>query len=377
MKLLEYQGRKLFIDYGIPAPEGEVAESIEQIKTISEKLGFPVVIKAQVLVGGRGKAGGVKVAKNLDELQNHATSILGMDIKGERVKKVLITKAVDIAKELYLSITLDRSTKKYMFIASEAGGVDIEEIAAKTPERISKSPIDPLIGYKGFIPFKLFSKMELSKDQLKILGKICQKMFQIFLEKDCSLVEINPLAILKDDSIMALDSKVIIEDNGLYRQKDLKEYQEENTESENDSIAREYGLSYVGLDGNVGCMVNGAGLAMATMDVIKLYGGEPANFLDVGGSSNPVKVIQALKIITSNKNVKSILINIFGGITRCDDIANGILQALSQMNITLPIIVRLTGTNEKEAMELLANTNILSYSTMDEAVKKAVELTAS
>ncbi len=373
MKIHEYQAKEIFDKYQIPTPQGRVAFSPDEAFQIAKEIGKDVVVKAQVHVGGRGKAGGVKLAKTPDEAKQHAENIIGMDIKGLTVKKVLVVEAVKIKKELYLGLILDRAIKRITVMFSEAGGVDIEEIAAKTPEKIIKVGIDPLVGFRSFMALKLFSGVFDSKEQMKLAIDITNKLYHIFMKEDCSLVEINPLSILEDGRVVACDSKVNFDENADFRHKDWETLVDKDYIDPNEEKAKESGLSYVQLDGNVGCCVNGAGLAMATMDIVKLYNGMPANFLDVGGSSNPQKVVSALEIITSNKKVKSILFNIFGGITRCDDIAAGILEALKQIKIEIPIIVRLTGTNEEQARKMLEGTELISASSMDEAVKLAVE----
>ncbi len=376
MKIHEYQAKEIFEQYNIPTPKGKVASTPDEVYQIAKEIGKKVVVKAQVHVGGRGKAGGVKLADTPEQAKDVATKILGMDIKGLTVKKVLVVEAVEIQKELYLGLILDRGPKKVTIMVSEAGGMDIEEVAAKTPEKILKASIDPLLGVKGFQASRLFMDIFKDKEQYKTALSVTQKLYQIFMDKDCSLVEINPFAILKDGRIIAADAKINFDDNALEKHQDIQKLMDLDAVDKNELEANEYGLSFVQLDGNVGCIVNGAGLAMATMDGVKLYKGEPANFLDVGGSSNPQKVVKALEIIMSNPKVKSILFNIFGGITRCDDIATGIIDALNKINIPVPIVVRLTGTNEEIARDILnkSGKDLIPATTMDEAVKKAVEL---
>ncbi|HEO64492.1 MAG TPA: ADP-forming succinate--CoA ligase subunit beta [Spirochaetes bacterium] len=375
MKIHEHQAKEIFEQYNIPTPQGKVAYTPDEVYQIAKEIGKKVVVKAQVHVGGRGKAGGVKLADTADQAKEIAKQILGMDIKGLTVKKVLVVEAVDIKKELYVGLIMDRGPKKVTIMVSEAGGVDIEEVAAKTPEKILKAQVDPLLGVKGFQVRRLFENIFKEKDQLKTALSVTEKLYQIFMDKDCSLVEINPFAVLGDGRLIAADAKITFDENALGRHPDIEKLMDMDSVDPNEVIANKYGLSFVQLDGNVGCIVNGAGLAMATMDGVKLYNGEPANFLDVGGSSNPQKVVKALEIIMSNKNIKSILFNIFGGITRCDDIANGILEALDKINIPIPIIVRLTGTNEAAGREILKKSgkDLIPAETMNEAVKLAVE----
>jgi len=373
VKIHEYQAKEIFEEYNIPTPKGKVASTSSEVYNIAKEIGKRVVVKAQVHVGGRGKAGGVKLADTPEQAKEVADKILGMDIKGLTVKKVLVVEAVDIKKELYLGLIMDRGPKKVTIMFSEAGGIDIEEVAAKTPEKILKVQIDPLIGIKGFQVRRLFDGIFKDKEQLKMAISVTEKLYKIFIDKDCSIVEINPFAILNDGRIVAADAKINFDENALPRHPEITKLTDLDSIDKNEVEATEFGLSFVQLDGNVGCIVNGAGLAMATMDVVKLYKGEPANFLDVGGSSNPQKVVKALEIIMSNKKVRSILFNIFGGITRCDDIANGIIQAMDKINIPIPIVVRLTGTNEDIARDILAKTNLIPAKTMNEAVKLAVE----
>lgn len=376
MKIHEYQAKLIFKDNGIPIPDGQIAFSVEQGLNIAKQIGFPVVIKSQVQVGGRGKAGGIKLSRNEQEFQKSAAQILSMTIKGLPVEKILIEQALNIKKEYYISIVMDRQKSKPVVIASKEGGIDIEEIAKRTPEKIYKLYIEPEIGLLPYqarmIAFNLFYDASIA---FKV-ADIINKLYKIFEEKDASLVEINPLILTQEGNIFAIDAKINFDDNALDRQPEIVKLREvtENEKKELDAKAK--GLSYIQLTGNIGCMVNGAGLAMATMDVIKKYGGEPANFLDIGGSSNPQKVIDAFNILNSDKNVKAIFINIFGGITRCDDVANGIIMALGKLNIGLPIITRLIGTNEQKAKEILAksNFNLISVSSLSSGAKKAVEL---
>ncbi len=371
MKIHEYQAKEIFRSYGIPAPNGKVASSPAEAKAIAAEIGGIVAVKAQVHAGGRGKAGGVKIAKTPDEAEAHAAKILGMNIKGSIVRKVLIEGGANIKKEAYLSVLLDRSTRALLFIASAAGGIEIEEVAAKTPEKIIK--------------FSTLTKQFPEADAQKFAGQlfndpatapavldIMRKIFKIYVETDASLVEINPLVLTGDGKVIALDGKMNFDDNAFFRQEKIAALRDLGEEDPNEMAAKEKGLSFVQLDGHIGCMVNGAGLAMATMDMVKLYGGAPANFLDVGGSSNPDKVVEAFKIILSNPKVKAVLINIFGGITRCDDIAKGILTAFERMTVGVPVVVRLTGTNAELGLKMLQGSKLIPAKSFAEAVKKVI-----
>lgn len=374
MNVHEYQGKELFGSYGIPVQQQEVVTSAAEARTAAERLGGVVVVKAQVLSGGRGKAGGVKVAKNPEEAAEKAAEILSLTIKGFPVEKVLIVPAADIKKEFYLSITADRSSKQLVLILSKEGGVEIEELAVNEPEKIVKFPISVSEGVneKKLAPVlkEVFESDDLAAQAMDAI----KKLFSMYMEKDCTLVEINPYAVVDDGSLLALDSKVNFDDNALFKHEDIRAMKNPEEESEAERVANEAGLSFVSMDGDIGCMVNGAGLAMATMDIIKLYGGNPANFLDVGGSSSPDKVVTAMKIITANPNVKSILINIFGGITRCDDIANGLLTALNQLDVKVPLVVRLIGTNEEEGRKILADAGFEVAEGLSQAVEKVVNI---
>jgi succinyl-CoA synthetase beta subunit len=374
LKIHEYQARDIYSRFGVPVPRSEVVTTAGDARRAAEEIGGTVVVKAQVHVGGRGKAGGVKLAKTPDEAEKAASLILGMDIKGLTVEKVLVADAVDIESEYYAGIIVDRQTKKPVFMVSAAGGIDIEEVARETPEKIHKLAVDPVAGLTADQARDLASKLDSRPGVVAQLADVIAKLYDAFVGSDASLAEINPLVVTPDERVLAIDAKINIDDNALYRHEDIAAMRDPSTETDELRKARELGLSYVKLEGNVGCIVNGAGLAMTTMDVIKHYGGEPANFLDIGGSSNPQKVVTALEIITSDPNVKSILINIFGGITRCDDVAKGLVQALTETTIDLPIVARLTGTNEEEARAILAEHELVTAETMDEAVEKAVEL---
>jgi len=370
----EYQAKEIFRKYGIPIPPGEVATTPEEAEKIARKFGTTVVIKAQVHAGGRGKAGGVKLAKTPEEAKTIAAQILKLSIKGLPVQKVLVTPAADIASEAYVGIIVDRGSKRAVFMASPAGGIDIEEVAAKTPEKILRHPIDPRYGLQPFeamqLAFFLYSDMK----QVRAAAKILQQLYKAFSENGGSLAEINPLVTTPTGDVMALDAKMVIDDNELDRRPDIAALRDESAEAPSEVEARKASLTFIKLDGNVGCVVNGAGLAMATMDLVKYYGGEPANFLDIGGSSNPEKVVAALRIITSDPSVKTILFNIFGGITRTDDVANGIVTAIKQNPLKVPLVIRLTGTNEEIALKILKDNGLSAMTDMDEAVKKAVAL---
>ncbi|TVQ27295.1 MAG: ADP-forming succinate--CoA ligase subunit beta [Spirochaetaceae bacterium] len=374
MNVQEYQGKELFKSYGIPVQDQIVVTRAADAREAAEKLGGFVVVKAQVLVGGRGKAGGVKLAKTPEEAEQRASDILKLTIKGIPVEKVLIVPAAEIRKEYYLSLTMDRTSKSLILIVSAEGGVDIEELAVNEPEKIKRIPIsiDTGVDTATIMPHlkEVFGTDELAAEALDTV----QKLFKLYTEKDCSLLEINPYAIVDDGHLMALDSKVNFDDNALFKHDDIQKMKNPEEDSADEAVAKEAGLSFVSMDGDIGCMVNGAGLAMATMDIIKLYGGEPANFLDVGGSSNPDKVVTAMQIITGNPKVKSILINIFGGITRCDDIANGLLTAMKRIDIQVPMVVRLIGTNEVEGRKILTDAGFEVASGLSEAVEKVVKI---
>ncbi|MCB2229277.1 ADP-forming succinate--CoA ligase subunit beta [bacterium] len=374
MNVHEYQAKQLFAKAGIPVPPGEVATNPAEAFTIAEQYNKPVMVKAQVHAGGRGKAGGVKYAENAEAARVLATKIIGMDIKGLEVKKVLVTVAEDILSEAYVGIVLDRATQRPVIMVSSAGGIDIEEVAAKTPEKIFKLAVDPVVGLKSFQARDLAYKLYRDISQVRQAADIIMKLYNVYWECDASLVEINPLVTIPGGKVVALDAKMNIDDNALDRQSDIAAMRDIDAEEPSEVKAREADLSFVKLDGNIGCIVNGAGLAMATMDLVKRYGGEPANFLDIGGSSNPRKVVAAMSIILSDPNVKAILINIFGGITRCDDVATGIVEAYKELNPSVPVVVRLTGTNEKEAEKILAAMNLPTAETLDKVVKKAIAM---
>ncbi|MDX9993055.1 MAG: ADP-forming succinate--CoA ligase subunit beta [Anaerolineales bacterium] len=372
MKLHEYQSKQIFSKYGIPIPKGRVAATAVEAKHIAEELGGRVVIKAQVLVGGRGKAGGIKLAKNPDEAEQLATQILGMEIKGLPVRKVLVDEAASIDQEIYLGITNDRAARKPVIMASAAGGVDIEDVAATTPEKIIKVHIDPLLGIKDYQTRDIASGIDLPRQYWKSFSEIVRGLWHAYSEKDATLAEINPLVISKD-KLVAVDGKMLIDDNAIFRHPDLNEMRDLDVEAPSEIEARKYGLTFIKLDGNIGCMVNGAGLAMATMDIIKLFGGEPANFLDIGGGASADKVAAAMRIILSDPSVKAILFNVFGGITRGDEVAKGILAAMKEVQPKVPMIIRLVGTNAEEGRRLLADAKMITAETLADAAQKAVQ----
>ncbi len=374
MKLHEYQSKAIFAKHGIPIPNGTVVENAEQARQAAAGIGRKVVIKAQVLVGGRGKAGGVRLAATPDEAERVAESILTMHIKDLPVRKVLVDEAINIAREIYLGIVVDRAARRATMMASSAGGVEIEEVARTTPEKIVRASIDPAFGLQDYQAREVAFAIGIDKALVRDFTTIATGLYRAFVDSDASLAEINPLVVTGENKLIAADGKIVLDDNALYRHLDLEQLRDIDEETLSEKQARKAGLSYVKLDGSIGCMVNGAGLAMATMDVIKFYGGEPANFLDIGGSSNPEKVVNALRIITADANVKCILFNIFGGITRTDDVANGIVTATKANPLKVPIVIRLTGTNEEIAMKILTENGFSASKDMDEAVQHAVKL---
>ncbi len=374
MKLHEYQSKAVFADHGIPIPRGMVVENAEQARQAAAQLGRRVVVKAQVLVGGRGKAGGVKVASTPDEAERVADQILSMQIKGLDVCKVLVDEALDIAQEIYLGITIDRSTRRAMMMASSAGGMEIEEVARTAPEKIFRIGIDPAMGLQEHQARGLAFLLGIDKRLVKEFSNIALGLYKAFVTTDASLAEINPLVVTGDRRLLAADGKIILDDNALWRHPDLEELRDADEESLPERVARKAGISYVKLDGNIGCMVNGAGLAMATMDVIKFYGGEPANFLDIGGGAKADKVKTALEIILSDPNVKAVLFNIFGGITRGDEVAKGIVDGLKAVPTQVPMVARIVGTNAEEGREILASANMITAETLEEGAQKAVAI---
>ena len=374
MNIHEYQAKDIFRQHGIPIPPGGVATTPSEAEALARRYGTTVVVKAQVHVGGRGKAGGVKLAKTPEDAREIASRILGMQIKGLTVHKVLVTPAAEIATEAYVGIIVDRASKRPVFMVSPAGGIDIEEVAAKTPDKIMRLPVDPVYGLLPFQALQMGLFLYSDIKQARAAARIMQQLYGAFWASGASLAEINPLVTTPQGEVVALDAKMGIDDNELERRPELALLRDETAEDPAEVRAREAGLTFIKLDGNVGCVVNGAGLAMATMDLVKYYGGEPANFLDIGGSSNPEKVVAALQIITSDPHVRSILFNIFGGITRTDDVANGIVTATQASPLRVPIVIRLTGTNEEVAVKILQEHGFSAMTEMDAAVQRAVEL---
>lgn len=383
MKIHEYQAKELFRQFNVPVPDGSMAESKEDAFAVAEKLGYPCVIKAQVHAGGRGKAGGVKLAKNSADARNYAEQIVGMKLvskqtgpEGKLVRKVLVEQGLNIVQELYLAIIVDREKEMPVIIASSEGGVEIEEVAAKNPELIYKVHIHPITGLSGYHTRKLVFNLKLNKAQSKNFTKLVQNLFALFTKKDASLVEINPLIITDTDEVIALDGKINFDDNALAKHPDVVDLRDLHEEEPLEVEASKYDLNYIKLDGNIGCMVNGAGLAMATMDIIKFYGGEPANFLDVGGGTSEERVKEAFKILLADENVKAVFVNIFGGIVRTDLVAGGIVNAVKDIDVKVPIVIRLVGTNEEEGRRVLKESgmNFIAENSLPDAAKKAVEL---
>lgn len=377
MKLHEYQSKQIFAKHGIPVPKGRVASTAPEARQIAEELGGSVVVKSQVLVGGRGKAGGIRLAKSPKEAEEVAATILGMEIKGLPVRKVLVDPAANIEQEIYLGITNDRAARRPVFMSSAAGGVDIEEVARTAPEKIIKVHIDPLLGLRDYQARDIAVGIDLPKEYWKQFTEICRGLYKAYMECDATLAEINPLVILKEKTLAALDGKMLLDDNALFRHPDLAEMRDIDEEAAAETEARKYDLSFIKLNGTIGCMVNGAGLAMTTMDIVHLFGGEPANFLDIGGGASSDKVAAAMRIIMSDKNVKAILFNVFGGITRCDEVAKGILTALNEVKPVIPMIVRLVGTNAEEGRKLLADAKMITADTLADAAKKSVAASKS
>jgi succinyl-CoA synthetase beta subunit len=372
MKLHEYQSKRLFSEFGVPIPTGKVASTPSEAKAIAKELGGRVVVKSQVLVGGRGKAGGIKLANSPKDAEKIASRILDMEIKGLPVRKVLIDEAVDISTEFYLGITNDRTTRKPVFMASAAGGVDIEVVAVKTPEKIIKVHIDPLLGLQDFQILNLAIGIEVPREIWPEFIQISKGLWQAYKNYDATLAEINPLVITGGGHLLAIDGKMLIDDSALFRHPKLEDESDLDGEETSELEAKKYNITYIKLKGEIGCMVNGAGLAMATMDIIKHFGGEPANFLDIGGGANEEKVAAALRIILKDTNVKAVLFNIFGGITRCDLVAKGILEALKEVKTDIHMVVRLIGTNAEEGQALLADANMTTAKTLVEAAQKVV-----
>ncbi len=374
MKIHEYQARDLFKKHGIPVPDGVVCHSVEEVENSIPDDDKLRVVKAQVHVGGRGKAGGVKLAKTKSETVQYARQILGMNIKGLTVEKVLVADAVNIEREFYVGFINDRNSKSVILMASVEGGVEIEEVARKTPEKIVKLQIDPVLGMMDWQARQVALNLVSSPGEMRQVAAILMKLYRLYVETDSSLAEINPLVVTPEKQVVAIDGKMNFDENALFRQPEILKMREATEDEMKEIDAQEKGLSYIKLDGNIGCMVNGAGLAMATMDMIKLYGGEPANFLDIGGSSSPQKVIEAMNILLSDSNVEAVMINIFGGITRCDDVARGLVTALEEIKTKVPVVIRLSGTNAREGLEIIREYGLPTVSTMSEAAQKAIEL---
>ncbi|RLC87466.1 MAG: ADP-forming succinate--CoA ligase subunit beta [Chloroflexi bacterium] len=374
MKLHEYQSKRLFAAHGVPIPRGDVATTPEEARRIAEELGTPVVVKSQVLVGGRGKAGGIRLAHTPAEAERVAGEVLGMEIKGLPVRKVLLDEAADIRQEIYLGVVVDRAACRPVMMASSEGGVEIEEVARINPEAIKKVTIDPFLGLRGYQTVTLAKGIGLAGEYRRAFDRIARGLYQAFLACDASLAEINPLVVTGEGSLLAVDGKMVLDDNGLFRHPDLAQMRDVDEETPAEREAREAGLSYVQLDGEIGCMVNGAGLAMATMDIIKHFGGAPANFLDIGGGAKAERVATALRLILADPNVKAVLFNIFGGITRCDEVAKGIVTAFEEVEPTVPMVARLVGTNEAEGRAILEDSGyrLITATTLAEAAQKAV-----
>ncbi|MDE3838503.1 ADP-forming succinate--CoA ligase subunit beta [Bacillus methanolicus] len=384
MNIHEYQGKEILRKYGVTVPNGKVAFTVEEAVEAAKELGTEVcVVKAQIHAGGRGKAGGVKVAKSLEEVRTYASEILGKTLvthqtgpEGKEVKRLLIEEGCDIKKEYYVGLVLDRATSRVVLMASEEGGTEIEEVAAKTPEKIFKEEIDPVVGLTAFQARRIAFNINIPKELVNQAVKFMMGLYQAYIEKDCSIAEINPLVVTGDGKVMALDAKLNFDSNALYRHKDILELRDLDEEDPKEIEASKYDLSYISLDGNIGCMVNGAGLAMATMDIVKYYGGEPANFLDVGGGASAEKVTEAFKIILSDPNVKGIFVNIFGGIMKCDVIATGVVEAAKQVGLKVPLVVRLEGTNVELGKKILneSGLNIIAAESMADGAQKIVSL---
>ncbi len=381
MKIHEYQGKQILKKYGVPVPEGYLAANVDEVYRYAKQMGGLVVVKAQIHAGGRGKGGGVKVAKDAEEAKKVASQILGMKLKthqtgpeGKIVKKVWVERGCNIERELYLGMILDRSISRVTIMASQEGGVEIEEVAAKHPEKILKSPIDPAVGFQAYQGRELAYGLNIPQASVGKFVKFCAALARAFMEGDCSLLEINPLVFTKEGDFLALDAKVNFDDNAMFRHPDYEELRDLDEEDPLEIEAKKYDLSYISLDGSIGCMVNGAGLAMATMDIIKLFGGEPANFLDVGGGASTEKVTAAFKIILSDPQVQAILVNIFGGIMKCDVIATGVVSAAQEVGLKVPLVVRLLGTNVELGKKILKESGlpIISADRMDEAAEKVV-----
>jgi succinyl-CoA synthetase beta subunit len=377
MDLLEYQGKQLFAKHGVPVPEGRHATSVQEAVQAAEELGFPVVIKAQVQIGGRGKAGGIKLANDRQEAEEHADAILGMDIKGLTVHELYVEKASKIAEEYYAAILLDRGAKRPMAMLSRMGGMDVEEIADTDPEAIVRVHLDPLLGFSDFVGRRLAFDAKIAGDVVRPVGALLAKLYETYEQEDATLVEVNPLLVTEDREVVALDAKVTLDGNALFRHPDSAEFRDPSAEDPQEQLAKERGLIYVKLDGNIGILGNGAGLVMSTLDVVAQAGGEPANFLDAGGGAKADEITSAVEVILSNPKVTAVLFNIFGGITRCDEVARGLIEAFSRLEPEVPFVVRLDGTNDEEGRALLAEANLPNVhveKTMLGAAERVVEL---
>jgi succinyl-CoA synthetase beta subunit len=375
--LLEYQGKQLYARHGVPVPEGAVADNVEDAVQRARDLGFPCVIKAQVQIGGRGKAGGIKVANDPDEARRHAHAILGMDIRGHTVHEVWVERASDIAAEYYASIVFDRSGKAPLVLLSTKGGMDIEEVAAEDPGAIARLHVDPLLGFQDFHGRRLAFAAGVDEDVVRPVGALLDRLYEAFVGEEAMLVEVNPLIVTSDRDVMALDAKVTLDGSGLFRHPENAQLRNPAAEDPQEQMAKERGLTYVKLDGTIGVLGNGAGLVMSTLDVVAQAGGEPANFLDAGGGAKAEEIVSAIEVIVSNPKVRAVLVNIFGGITRCDEVARGLIEAFEQVKPQVPFVVRLNGTNEEEGQRLLAEAqlpNVTVEKTMDEAAARVVEL---
>jgi succinyl-CoA synthetase beta subunit len=379
MDLLEYQGKQLFARHGVPVPDGRPATTVEEAVAAAEAIGYPCVVKAQVLIGGRGKAGGIKVAQSRDEAQAHAEAILGMDIRGLTVHEVWVEQASDIAEEYYASIVFDRGARAPLVMLSREGGMDIEEVAERDPGAIARLHVDPLVGFQPFHGRRLAYEAGIAGDAVRPVAALLARLYEAFAVEEAMLVEVNPLVVLSDRSVKALDAKVTLDDNSLFRHPDNAELRNPSAEDPQERMAKERGLTYVKLDGDIGILGNGAGLVMSTLDVVAQFGGAPANFLDAGGGSKAEAITSAVEVILSDPKVKAVLFNIFGGITRCDEVANGLVEAFAQISPTVPFVVRLDGTNDVEGRRILAEAdlpNVHTASTMNEAAQRVVELAA-
>jgi succinyl-CoA synthetase beta subunit len=374
MKLHEYQSKNIFARYNIPIPSGRIAASASEARQLCEELGGKVVIKAQVLVGGRGKSGGIRLVKSPEEAEEVTTQILSMKIKDLPVRKVLVDEAVSIQKEIYLGITNDRSKQKPVLIASSAGGVEIEEVAKKSPDQIAKLYIDPLLGMRDYQIRDIALSIDLPRQFWRPFGEIAFALWKVYVDCDATLAEINPLVITAENHLVALDAKIVLDENGLFRHPELADLRDIDAEDWSETQGRKFGVSFVKLDGQIGCMVNGAGLAMATLDIIKHLGGEPANFLDIGGGASSEKVAAAMRLILADPNVKAILINVFGGITRCDEVAKGLITAYDEVKPNVPIVARLVGTNEEIARQILTGSSLIYADSLVECAEKVVQL---